>query len=201
MPRKYTLKQRAERQDDTRRRITEAIVALHETVGPAETTVSAIAERAGVQRLTVYRHFPDEAAQVAACSAHFRALHPPPDPAPLAAIPDPDDRLRAALRALYAYYREIAPMMVNIQRDALRVPVLRPYVEAREAEIGTLGEWLAAGRSPEGSPAPRVRAAIRHALAFSTWQSLSGPDGGGLSDDQAADLMCCLVRCAEARPA
>src|SRR6476469_3748045 len=98
--RKYELKARAEAQEETRRRITEATVGLHLEVGPAQTTISEIAKRAGVQRLTVYNNFPDEASLLGACSAHYTAQHPPPDPATWMAIPDPGDRTRSALVAL-----------------------------------------------------------------------------------------------------
>src|SRR3954454_19384323 len=91
--RKYELKERARRQDETRRRITEATVELHRTVGAARTTISAIAEKAGVERLTVYRHFPDEGSLFDACSAHWIEANPLPDPAAWAAIADPDERL------------------------------------------------------------------------------------------------------------
>ena len=97
MARKYEMKRRARRQEETRRRITEAAVRLHQALGPAKTTISAIAERAGVQRLTVYRHFPDERALLSACSSHYAAANPPPDPEPWTRIPDPEDRLRRAL--------------------------------------------------------------------------------------------------------
>src|SRR4051812_13594626 len=104
--RKYEQKRRAEQQAETRRRIVEAMVALHGEVGPARTTISAIAERAGVERLTVYRHFEDETAMFEACSAHFAAeVAPPPDPAAWADMPDPAERLRTALLAFYAYFR------------------------------------------------------------------------------------------------
>src|SRR5918999_1011525 len=102
-PRPYRKNVRARREEETRRRITEATVELHREVGPSNTTISAIAERAGVQRLTVYRHFPDEAALFGACSAHWRAEHPVPDPRPWAAIGDPEERLRTALGEIYAY--------------------------------------------------------------------------------------------------
>src|SRR5688500_10745162 len=104
MPRKYELKKRAEAQDETRRRITEATVELHGTIGPARTTISAIAERAGVQRLTVYRHFPDERALLGACTSHWRERHPPPDPGPWTAIEDPRERAERALGELYGWY-------------------------------------------------------------------------------------------------
>ena len=101
--RPYTKRRRAELEEETRRRITAATVELHREVGPAKTTISAIAERAGVQRLTVYRHFPDERTLLGACSAHWRAGHPAPDPSPWPAIRDPEERLRVALAAFYDY--------------------------------------------------------------------------------------------------
>src|ERR671923_1576172 len=108
--RKYELKKRAERLAETHRRITEATVELHGTGGPAATRISEVARRAGVQRVTVYNHFPDEASLLGACSAHWRALHPAPDPTAW------DGDLRAALRELYAWYRETEPMMANVLR-------------------------------------------------------------------------------------
>ena len=113
----------------TRRRITEATVELHRTVGPAATQISEIARRAGVQRVTVYNHFPDEAALFAACSAHWRALHPAPDPSEWLVTADPGARLRLGLGRLYAWYRETEPMTANILRDAELVPAMRPFVE------------------------------------------------------------------------
>src|SRR3954466_10946821 len=108
--RKYELKARAEAQEETRRRITEATVGLHLEVGPANTTISEIAKRAGVQRLTVYNNFPDEISLLGACSAHYGAQHPPPDPGAWLAIDDPEKRTRTALAALYGYYRETEEM-------------------------------------------------------------------------------------------
>src|SRR3954451_5643804 len=102
--RKYELKKRAERQAETRRRIVEATVQLHQEVGPSKTTISEVAERAGVQRLTVYKHFPDERSLLGACSAHWREHNPPPDPTGWAGIDDPDERLRGALTGLYGFY-------------------------------------------------------------------------------------------------
>src|SRR5437016_11947100 len=127
--RKYELKKRAERLEETRRRITEATVELHRTVGPAATRISEVARRAGVQRATVYNHFPDDATLFAACSSHWRALHPAPDPARWAEIPDGRERLRVALRDLYAWFRETEPMTANVLRDAQLLPALRQIVE------------------------------------------------------------------------
>src|SRR4051794_34061775 len=124
MKRAYELKKRAERQDETRRRITEATVALHQEVGPAKTTVAEIARRAGVQRLTVYNHFPEDIELLGACQAHWLSLHPPPDPAGLASIADGPARLRAALAGLYAWFRATETMTAHVERDASLVPAL-----------------------------------------------------------------------------
>src|SRR3954453_7886203 len=123
--RPYRLKQRAESQEQTRRRITEAAAELHGTVGPARTTISAVAQRAGVQRATVYRHFADERALFAACSAHWNAQHVPPDPGRWAAIADPDERLRVALPELYGWFRGGRSMLHNLIRDEAESAVVR----------------------------------------------------------------------------
>src|SRR5947199_8570621 len=111
--RPYRKKRRAEHEEQTRLRITEAAEDLHGTVGPARTSISAVAARAGVRRSTVYRHFPDEAALFAACSGHWMATHPPPDIAVWASIEDPERRLLHALGEMYAYSRPTEPMMAN----------------------------------------------------------------------------------------
>ena len=122
--RKYELKKRAEHQEETRQRLVAATVELHETIGPARTTVSAIADRAGVERKTFYRHFPDPDAILDACSAHYRSLNPPPDPHDWLAIQDPHERLRHGLVAAYRYYRRNERMMANVLRDRdLGIPV------------------------------------------------------------------------------
>src|SRR5512139_1225673 len=122
--RRYRKRLRAEQEAETRQRITEAAVKLHGTVGPAKTTVSGIAREAGVQRATVYRHFPDENAIYEACTSHYNSLHPPPDPTRWAGIDDPDDRLRVALRDVYAFYAETRQMLESTGRDADRVPAV-----------------------------------------------------------------------------
>src|SRR5512144_2278163 len=116
--RKYDKKRRAEQETETRRRIVEAVAALHGEIGPARTTIKAIAERAGVERLTVYRHFADEGEIFAACNAHFQAEPPPPHPAAWAGVADPGARLRAALLAFYRHYRGGGDMLANALRDA-----------------------------------------------------------------------------------
>ena len=120
----YRLQRRAERQAETRLGIARAAFELHKTVGPSRTTVSAIAERAGVQRLTVYRHFPDEEAILSACSTYAFEQDPPPDPSAWSEIEDPEARLRTALGVFYAYYRRNCQLYVNLYRDAETMAVV-----------------------------------------------------------------------------
>jgi AcrR family transcriptional regulator len=188
--RPYRKKRRAELEEQTRLRITESAVALHGTVGPARTTMSAVAEHAGVRRSTLYRHFPDDAALFAACSSHWAAANPPPDPAPWAALEDRDERVATALRELYAYYRGTEAMWSNVLRDEPLVPVLSGPLGGFRAYLDAVRDVLAGGRR-----AGRFRAAIGHAVAFQTWRSLAREQG--LSDAAAADLMRRLVAAAQ----
>ena len=192
--RKYELKKRAAQVGETRQRITEATVELHRTVGPAATQISEIARRAGVQRVTVYAHFPDESALFAACSAHWRALHPAPDPGAWLACPDPGERLRLGLRELYAWYRETEPMTANILRDVQLVPAIRPFVEDGfggylESVCQLLGEPFRSGL--RGCRRARVDAGLRAAVDFHLWRLLSP-----LGDSEAAELGAGLVELA-----
>ena len=189
--RKYEKKRRAELEAETRRRITETAVELHGTVGPARTSISAIAEKAGVRRSTVYRHFPDEAALFDACSSHWEAANPVPDMAAWAAIGDPDERLRTALYELYAYYRRTEPMMENLHRDEVTVPLVAERFAGYHGYIAAARDLLMDGRSLRGRQRDEARAAIGHALAFPTWQSLTRDQG--LADARAVDMMCRLV--------
>jgi AcrR family transcriptional regulator len=194
------MQQRAAAQERTRLRITESAAALHEEVGPARTSISAVAERAGVRRSTVYRHFPDEEALFAACSSHWMAAHPPPALEPWAAIAEPQARLAFALGALYRYYRETAGMLEQILRDEQLVPVISRFLGAYREYLVAATTILAAGHGARGRARRRVRAAIGHALALTTWRSLTGEQQ--LSDEEAAALMCELVAgAAHAAPA
>jgi AcrR family transcriptional regulator len=192
--RPYRMKRRAELEEETRRRITESAVALHEQLGPAQTSVSAIAELAGVRRSTVYRHFPDEDALFAACSAHFRAQNPPPDPAAWAEIADPTTRTATALRELYAFYGRTHRMYESLFRDETLVASVAKRLADFHAYLGSAREVLLAGR---GRPTQRTRAALGHALAFSTWHSLTQEQR--LVQDEAARLMCRFVEAASRR--
>jgi AcrR family transcriptional regulator len=189
--RPYRKKRRAELEAQTQLRITESAVALHGTLGPSRTSMSAIADHAGVRRSTLYRHFPDEAAVFDACSAHWRAANPAPDLGAWAALEDPDRRLRIALEELYAYYRRTEGMMVNLYRDEPLMPILaRPFGRFRDYLAGAQ-EILISGRRSR----PRVRAAIGLALAFATWRTLAREQQ--LEDGAAAELMRRLVAAAD----
>jgi AcrR family transcriptional regulator len=189
--RSYRMRRRAELEELTRLRITESAVELHETLGPARTSISGIAERAGVRRSTVYRHFPNEEALFAACSSHWRAANPPPDAQAWAAIEDPAARTETALRELYAFYGRTQGMYTSLLRDELLVPAAERRMRDYYSYLQTIEDVLLAGRRLRGRAARRTRAAIGHALAFATWQSLS--QVRGLTDEDAVSLMGLLV--------
>ena len=173
---------------DTRRRITRAAVELHQTLGPARTSVSEIARRADVDRVTVYRHFPDDAALFAACSADFRARHPLPGIASWSTLADPRQRLRRGLRDLYSYYEQTEPMLANVIRDAEHMPALRAVGAPRRQWLAQAEEQLTRGW--HGNPR-QIRDAIAIALDFHTWQTLTHQRG--LTRDQSIRLMLAMV--------
>lgn len=188
--RPYRKARRAELEDETRRRITESTVALHGTIGPSRTTISAVAELAGVRRSTVYRHFPDEESLFAACTAHWNAANPPPALDRWAAVEDPLARLEEALTELYGFYRRAEPMLANLLRDESVMPVVQQSFRPFRGFLEEAGRVLLVGWPRR----KRVRAAVGHALAFSTWRSLAREQG--LDDAQAAALMGHLVESA-----
>jgi AcrR family transcriptional regulator len=185
------MKRRAQAQEQTRRRITESAAALHGTVGPARTTISAVADHAGVRRSTVYRHFPDEAALFDACSAHWAAANPPPDLAAWAAIDDPDERLLLALHELHAFYARTESMFDNLFRDETIVPLVAERFAAFRGYLAAATETLMAGRGFRGNRSRRARAALGHAVAYSTWKSLLREQH--LRPGEAAALLAALV--------
>ena len=183
------MRRRAENIGDTRRRIVEATVHLHGTLGPRATTVSAIAREAGVTRLTVYRHFPDESALYGACTALWLSRQVPPDPDAWARIDDPAQRLRAGLRDLYRFYRGGEAMLERIRGEEADLPEdsrrLLHEVDTHHREI------LVEAFALSGPRRRRVRALVGHAISFWTWRSLCVSEG--LTDRQAADAMTALV--------
>jgi AcrR family transcriptional regulator len=183
--RKYELKARAESQRETRDRIARTAAELHEEKGVAQTTVAEIARRAGVTRLTVYNHFADLSELIPACAAHHAALHPLPDLGEILALEDPRERVRAALAAIYSWYRETEPMYSKLFSDRASVPELDRFLEQNIDRMqDELADRLAAGL------ARRHRILIRLALDFWTWRRLSRE---GLDDEAAAELMAAAI--------
>ena len=194
--RKYEQRKRADDVAATRRRITEAAIELHGTIGPARTTLSAVAERAGVERRTLYRHFPNEADLFAACSNDYFAAHPWPDLDGWRAVAEPDERLHRALDELYAYYERTEPMFGNVLRDAEIVAFARDAIAPLHAYLAEAAEVLLTGRPVRGRRREFVRGALRHVVAFSTWHSLAA---NGIGRPDAVRLGAALVESA-ARP-
>ena len=187
MARRYEQTKRAERQAETRRRIVEATVDLHTSVGPSRTSIAAIAERAGVQRHTVYAHFPDERALYDACTRHWAETHPFPEVEAWTSVADPVKRLRRALDEVYAWYERVEPDLALFMRDVSLVPVYAFRMEEDAASLAAATDILA-----RDLPRTRaVRATVGHALDFETWRSLVRRQG--LTRRQAIEAMVRLV--------
>lgn len=186
MARRYRQRKRAQDQEETRERIVEATIALHQEIGGQATTISAIAERAGVERATVYRHFPDERSLLEGCTGHYLMQNPPPDPSRWAAIEDRMTRLGTALGEIYAYHRQTEVMMARAAIDVPQMPVLADVLSPMFAYWENVANLLAAPWAGEENTA-RNRAAIGHAIAFTTWQSLVRKEG--LTEEAAIDLL------------
>ncbi len=197
MARKYELRQRADAMEETRRRITEAAVELHGSIGPARTTVTAVAERAGVQRHTVYRHFPTDAELLASCSGHFAALHPWPDTEAWSRIDDPGERLATGLDELYGWYEETGGMWTRVLRDRELVEAIQPVLQPFHDYLDRCAGTLSAGWGLRGRRKRVLEASIRHAVEFPTWQSLVG--SGGISRSEAVSLMTALATAGASR--
>jgi AcrR family transcriptional regulator len=193
--RRYRKRRRAKQEADTRRRITEAAVKLHGTVGPGRTSVKQIAEEAGVQRATVYRHFPDEDSLFEACTSHYFALNPMPDPGAWGAIGNPEERLRIALGELYQWFGRTEPMITNSIRDLDQVPAATR--DGFLAYFDVVRGALMRGRPERGRARQRTSAAIGHAVDFTTWRSLTRVQG--LGESEALELMAGMVEAAQRR--
>ncbi len=188
--RPYELKRRAERQAETRRKIIGAAIELHRTKGPARTTLSDIARLAGVQRHTLYRHFPSAWDVGLACSGLYMELNPPPDVEEWRTIADPEERLKRGLGDLYEWFEQVEDMLTRVIRDAEVDPVTREMFQQRA------GAWMPAIESALTEDLPsgkRVRAALQLALDLRTWQRLTR--GSGLSNAEAVDVMLAAIRC------
>ena len=184
--RKYIKTLRAEQQDETRERIVEAAVKLHEVLGPAKTSIKAIAEEAGVQRLTVYRHFPDDATLFDACTSHYFGLHPPPNMADWTEIEAASERSHAALAAFYTYYRQVEKMLSVAYRDLEELEALQKPMGQFEAYLDMVCDDLVNAWQQTHSSKKQLQFTLRHALRFSTWQSLQKTK---LKDEKIAELV------------
>lgn len=193
MARTYQQRKRAERQDETRLRIVEATIALHQEVGGLQTTISAIAERAEVERATVYRHFPDERALLQACTGHYVSQNPPPNPVEWVKIAEPEERLRSALVEIFDYHRRTEVMSARAAIDIPQIPTLREVLAPLFAYWQQVRQILAEPWANGSAPFGLIEAAIGHAVAFGTWQSLVREQG--LEDGEAVVMMVALVRC------
>ena len=190
MTRTYTLKRRAESQAATRRRIVEAAVELHSSVGPALTTISMVAERAGVQRHTFYAHFPDERSLALACSGLTMERDPLPDASPWRAIEDRSQRLRVGLLAIYGWYERNAELAACVLRDAEYHPLTKEIIEMR------FGPYISAHREVLGAKlTAKQRAVLQLALSFFTWRTLVRESG--LKQGAAVEAMVQAVVCAK----
>lgn len=179
--RRYTKKRRAVQEAQTRRRIVEAAVALHQEEGGGA-TISAIARQAGVARVTLYRHFPDELALLTACTNHYMALNPPPDLESWAAISDRVERLRTGLAETYAYHRLTQKMMTVAEREVSANPVLAEILEPLDVYWTSAKHILTRGWTDDEGDSSVVEATIGLALSLSTWRTLTGQEG--LTDAQ-----------------
>src|SRR5712691_175645 len=189
--RRYRQLRRAELEAQTRLRITEAAMKLHGTVGPARTTVTAVAEEAGVQRGTVYRHFPDEETLFGACTRHWASLNPTPSPDAWVEIEDPTQRLRRGLADLYRWYEGTQSMLDLVFRDAPLVPAIKPAVDGFRHQLRAIQAALMRGRRERGRKRLRIAAAVGHAIGFGAWSSLVRENG--LDSSESVDLMAAMV--------
>jgi AcrR family transcriptional regulator len=193
MTRKYEMKRRAERMQETHRRITEAAVELHETVGPARTTVSAVADKAGVQRHTYYAHFPEIADLYRACTAHYLERNPLPDPSSWVQTPEPEERMRRALLEVYAYYSSTEAMMSNVLRDGQLDPRGQESMVMLYQHWSKMRDTIAEAFRASGERREELLGAVALALDFQTWRTLVRQQG--LDQDRAVGLMVGMVRC------
>jgi len=184
--RKYTKTRRAQQESQTRERIVEALVELHQELGPANTSVKAVAEKAGVQRLTVYRYFPDEVSMLQACSTHWWGLNPPPGIDQWANIENSADRCAAAFTAFYRYYHQTEDMWKKLYRDVGEIESLKKIMMQYENILDDIRDDLLAAWKAKGKRKQQLSLTIRHCLAFSTWQSLKEAK---LNDSQMANLV------------
>lgn len=185
---------RAKKTASTRQQIVEAAIELHGTVGPANTSLSAVARKAGVSRPTLYSHFRDEASLFQACTMHWMSRDPPPDPATWLEIDDARQRVSTALSEIYSHYARNEQMIANVFRDMYLVESMRSFnVPLVEESFAAMTQILCSAFDDRPDLAARRRAIVSVAISFNTWKSLVKTEG--LTNEKAADLMVDLVAC------
>jgi AcrR family transcriptional regulator len=182
--RPYVQTTRLQLQEQTRLRIVEALVELHQKVGPKNTTIAAVAKRAGVQRLTVYRHFEDESSMLQACSGHWATQNPPPHEDDWQTIENLHERVYAALLAINKYFSKTEAMLAKVYRDASEVEALGPIMKGFDDHFNNIANNLALNLT-NGETNDKLGSVARHLVRFSTWQSLSQEN---LSEEEIAQV-------------
>lgn len=189
--RPYRKRKRALSEEETRRRITEAAVELHGTVGPVNTKLTDVAKLAGVSRMTVYNHFPTEIELFTACSTHWASENPFPNPSAWAVVADPPRRLVGALSELYEWYRLKEGMLGKVMRDTPVIPSLAQVMDAFwQPYVAGVVRVLARGWSVEGAGTQALESMLRLAVDFNTWKILTD---SGLDSERAAELVARMV--------
>ncbi len=192
--RPYRMTRRRQAIDTTRDRIVQAALDLHSEVGPAYATISAVAERAGVERHTVYRHFPDLVSLFQACTEHGMQTSGLPLPDDWSGIADPIERLRAALTAMYDYWRRNERLVANILRDMPVSPELVTGSQAYQDHLGWIWQSVLSSWGGDDAESASTRALAATALEFGTWQALTRRYG--LTEEAAIESMVTAVRAA-----
>lgn len=188
MTRRYQQNQRARSQAQTRQKIVEAAIKLHQEKGPAATSMRDVAKEAGVGTVTVYRHFADDMELLGACSGTYFERHPFPDLEAWQEISDPEERVQNGLREAYTFHRETEPMISSVIDDLRRSPIMDPYYGFWK----TAGDILLDAFPEDRRKSETLKAAISLALRFDTWRLLTCDEG--LSDEEAVNLMTRLFR-------
>jgi AcrR family transcriptional regulator len=192
--RQYRQSVRAEKTASTRRRIVAAAIELHGTLGPANTSLSSVARKAGVSRPTLYSHFPDEASLFHACTMHWMSQDPPPDPAAWLEIDNSRRRVGTALSEIYSHYARNEQMIGNVFRDMYLVESMRSFnVPLVEASFAAMTEVIASAFDDGTDLAVRRKAIVSVAINFHTWKNLVRVEG--LTNEETADLMTHLIEC------
>jgi AcrR family transcriptional regulator len=176
-PRAYRLGRRAERAEDTRRRIVAATRALHIEQGVADTTIKQIARRADVGVGTVYYHFPSYDDVIRACGQLTFAMVRPPTDAIFAGCRSTRARIERLTHELFACYERF-PDLESTRCDRKKLPVLDQELAKFDHHVAALVRQAVA---PAGERVQRMARALTDVAVYRTLTSQ------GLSTSEAAD--------------